>query len=106
MKTDFYKSWSDEQVDSKAAEIEAAFEKELISLYQDAAGGTIPDYDAMIEAVIGAGCKYAPDLCDMGKTATEEELYASVIEAIKEARGTFSLQDHAQQWLDCMTAIM
>lgn len=105
MKTFQYKDWSEDMLASKAESITAEFECELVTLYRNAELGEIDNYDAMIDKVTEVGSTHAATLCDMGRIVDERQFYGYAIEALEAAKGEYSLQEHARQWLDTMTAL-
>ncbi len=100
MKLSIYNDWSEEVIDKKAEELNAAFNKEIVELYGKAARGLITDYDEMQDKIFDISRKYAPQLCDMGKLTFEEELTKPYLEALASAKDHKSLQDHALLWIE------
>lgn len=90
---------------SKAEAITAEFECELVTLYRNAELGEIGNYDAMIDKVTEVGSTHAATLCDMGRIVDERQFYGYAIEALETAKDEYTLQEHAHQWLDTMTAL-
>lgn len=105
MKTFQYRNWPEELLIGQERVINSQFEHELIIIYRDAELGEIKTYEEMIDKVTEAGSKHASTLCDMGRIVDGQQFYGSAIDALKLAQNTFSLKEHARQWLDTMTAL-